>query len=53
MAAKKCLIVYNPTAAMGKAAERLPEARALLSQQGLDYELRLTQGVWHAAELAR
>jgi YegS/Rv2252/BmrU family lipid kinase len=52
MAKKKCLIVYNPTAAMGRAAERLPEAKDLLSLMGLDYEIRLTEGVWHAAELA-
>lgn len=53
MAPKRHLVVYNPTAAMGRAAERLPEAKALLSRDGLDYEIRLTKGPWHAAEIAR
>jgi lipid kinase, YegS/Rv2252/BmrU family len=47
------MIVLNPTAAKGKAAERIPEVEALLRQRKIDYDLRVTQGVWHAAELAK
>jgi len=47
------MVVYNPTAGKGKAAERIPETEALLREKGIEYELRVTQRVWHAAELAR
>lgn len=53
MAAKRHLIILNPVAGKGKAAERIPELEALLAARKLDYELRLTTGVWNAAELAR
>ena len=53
MTSRRHLVVYNPTAAQGKAAERIPETEALLSEKGIDYELRVTQRVWHGAELAR
>ncbi len=53
MKSRRHLIIYNPTAGKGSAAERQPEAEALLKAKGIDYDLRLTQGVWHAAELAR
>ncbi len=49
----KYLIIYNPVAGKGKAGEMLPEAKRLLTGSGLNYEIRLTTGVWHAAELAR
>ncbi len=52
MAQKKYLIIYNPIAGKGRAAERLPATKALLSGSGLDYEIRVTTGVWHAARLA-
>jgi YegS/Rv2252/BmrU family lipid kinase len=47
------MVVYNPTAGKGKAAERIPEMEALLKAKGIEYELRVTQRVWHAAEIAR
>jgi YegS/Rv2252/BmrU family lipid kinase len=47
------LIILNPIAGKGRAAERIPEIEALLKSKGLDYDIRITQGVWHAAELAR
>ncbi len=47
------LVIYNPIAGKGKAAERIPEVEALFAERKLEYELRLTTGVWHAAELAR
>jgi YegS/Rv2252/BmrU family lipid kinase len=53
MATRRNLIVLNPVAGKGKAAERIPEIETILKSRGLDYELRVTQGVWHAAELAR
>jgi len=52
MTASRHLIIYNPTAGKGKAAERIPETEALLKARNIDYELRITQRVWHAAELA-
>ena len=53
MARSKHLIMLNPIAGKGRAGERLPEIEAGLKARGIDYELRLTTGVWHAAELAR
>lgn len=53
MTKRRHLVIYNPTAGQGKAAERIPETETLLGSLGLDYELRVTQKVWHAAELAR
>ncbi len=53
MALQRYKIILNPTAGKGAAGERIPEVNTLLRQQGLDYEIFLTQRVWHAAELAR
>jgi diacylglycerol kinase (ATP) len=53
MASRRHLIIYNPTAGQGAAAERIPETEALFKAKGIDYELRLTGGVGHAIELAR
>jgi diacylglycerol kinase (ATP) len=53
MAQRRHLIIYNPTAGQGAAAERIPETEALFRGREIDYDLRLTGGVWHAAELAR
>jgi len=47
------LVILNPTAAQGKAGERQAEIEALSRKAGLDYTLRLTEGVGHAADLAR
>jgi diacylglycerol kinase (ATP) len=47
------MVVLNPIAGKGKAAERIPEIEALFRERGLTYDIRVTQGVWHAAELAR
>jgi diacylglycerol kinase (ATP) len=47
------IVILNPIAGKGKAAERIPEVEALLKARRLDYDIRVTQGVWHAAELAR
>jgi diacylglycerol kinase (ATP) len=53
MASSKHIIILNPIAGKGKAAERIPEIERLFKERGIDYDLRVTQGVWHAAELAR
>jgi len=53
MTSRRHLVIYNPTAGKGSAGERLPQVEALLKAKGIEYELRLTQRVWHAAELAR
>ena len=47
------MVIYNPTAGQGAAALRIPETEALLAAKGITYDLRVTQAVWHAAELAR
>jgi diacylglycerol kinase (ATP) len=53
MTSRRHLIVLNPIAGKGKAAALLPEIEALMKDRGLAYDIRVTQGVWHAAELAR
>jgi YegS/Rv2252/BmrU family lipid kinase len=53
MAMSRHIVILNPIAGKGKAAERIPEVEALFKARGLDYDIRITQGVWHAAELAR
>lgn len=53
MALKQHLVILNPIAGKGKAAERRPEIEALFAARKIQYEVRLTTGVWHAAELAR
>ena len=53
MAAKRYMVVLNPIAGKGKAAQRIPEVESLFAERKLEYELRLTKGVWHAAEMAR
>ncbi|GAB1483109.1 diacylglycerol kinase family lipid kinase [Treponema sp.] len=47
------LVILNPVAAKGLAGERREELEQLLIDQGLVYDLVLTEYVWHAAELAR
>jgi diacylglycerol kinase (ATP) len=46
-------IILNPTAGRGYGAKAEPELRRLLAQQGVQYELVLTEAPWHAVELAR
>jgi diacylglycerol kinase (ATP) len=53
MALNRHLIILNPIAGKGKAAERIPEIETLFKDRRIDYDIRITQGVWHAAELAR
>jgi diacylglycerol kinase (ATP) len=53
MVKRRHLVVLNPVAGKGKAAERIPEIEALLESRLVDYDLEVTKGVWHAAELAR
>lgn len=53
MTSSKHIIILNPIAAKGKASEQIPQIESLFKERGIDYDLRVTQGVWHAAELAR
>jgi YegS/Rv2252/BmrU family lipid kinase len=53
MAISRHIVILNPIAGKGKAAERIPEVEALFKARGLEYDIRITQGVWHAAELSR
>jgi YegS/Rv2252/BmrU family lipid kinase len=48
----RCLIIYNPVAAQGRAATRLPEVRQLLSSYEIDYQIILTEYAGHAVKLA-
>ena len=45
-------VILNPTAGRGYGARIEPKLRRLLSEEGLDFEILLTNGPWHAAELA-
>ena len=45
-------IIYNPVAGKGGAAALLPEVEAELKRLGVQYDLVVTTGPWHAAELA-
>jgi YegS/Rv2252/BmrU family lipid kinase len=47
------MVILNPVAGKGQAARFIPEIESLFAAKGLDYNLQVTQGVWHAAELAR
>ena len=47
------MIIFNPTAGQGAAALRIPETEILLKAKGIEFDLRVTQAVGHAAELAR
>jgi len=53
MSQPKILLVLNPTAGKGRAGRRRSEIEAALAKRGLDFETRLTEGAWHAAELAQ
>ncbi|MBU0928654.1 MAG: diacylglycerol kinase family lipid kinase [Spirochaetes bacterium] len=46
------LLILNPVAGQGKAGERQGEIRRLMSAKGLAFDLRLTERVGHAAEIA-
>lgn len=46
-------LIYNPAAAKGDAGKNLPKVKALLAENGLEYELILTEGSDHAIDLAR
>jgi len=46
------MLIYNPTAGKGAAAERIPLTESLLTARGIDYDLRVTQATGHAAQLA-
>lgn len=45
-------IILNPIAGRGYGARSEPEIRRFLEAKGADFDLVLTKGFWHAAELA-
>lgn len=45
-------IILNPIAGRGYGSRSEPEIRKFLEAEGADYDLVLTEGLWHAAELA-
>jgi len=48
----KYFIVANPVADHGRVAPKIEEAQKLLTSLGLDFEIKQTEGPWHAAELS-
>jgi diacylglycerol kinase (ATP) len=48
----KTLIIVNPIAGRGRAGRVIPEIERHLSDQGVDFDLVLTERPWHAADLA-
>ncbi len=50
---EKALLIYNPTAEKGYAAQKLPHIKSLLEAAGLEYDLVTTQRHGHAIDLAK
>lgn len=48
----KPTLIYNPSAAQGKAGKNLSEVQSLLSARNFDYDLKLTERQGHALVLA-
>ncbi|MEM5773798.1 MAG: diacylglycerol kinase family protein [Anaerolineaceae bacterium] len=46
-------VIYNPTSNKGNAAKILPQVRQELDRYQLDYDLKTTQYIGHALELAK
>ena len=49
----KYMVIVNPAAGAGNGKRSIPKIESLLRQHGLAYDLALTEGRWHAAELAK
>ena len=45
-------IILNPISGRGYGARAEPEIRRLMAKADADFDLVLTEGTWHAAELA-
>lgn len=50
---RRCRVIVNPAARQGAVGRDLQRLRQRLSAHGLDDSIELTQGPWHAAEIAR
>ncbi len=50
---EKALLIYNPTAEKGYAAQKLPQIKSLLEAAGMEYDLVTTQRHGHAIDLAK
>ena len=48
----KLLIIYNPHAGNGRAKKLLPQVRAYLKEKHLDADIRLTERMGHAVDIA-
>ncbi len=48
----KTLLIVNPVAGRGAGERAIPQVQAMLSQEGLDFDLVRTERPWHAAQLA-
>jgi len=48
----RILVILNPVAGKGKAGGRLPEIERLMGAAGLEFDVRLTERVGHATEIA-
>jgi YegS/Rv2252/BmrU family lipid kinase len=48
----RIMLIVNPTAGRGFASRSLPEMEETLKSHHIEYDLRLTERPWHAAELA-
>jgi YegS/Rv2252/BmrU family lipid kinase len=48
----KIKIILNPTAGMNSAGHKVPMITALLQNHGIEFEMVLTRGIGHAAEIA-
>ena len=48
----RIMLIVNPIAGRGFASRSLPEMEETLQSHHIEYDLRLTERPWHAAELA-
>lgn len=49
----KYMVIINPAAGAGNGKRSIPRIHALLSKHALAYESAVTEGPWHAAQLAK
>ena len=48
----KYFVIVNPTSGRGLGERSIPQIESSLRENGLDFTLVRTEGIWHAAELA-
>ncbi len=47
------MFIVNPASSNGRTSRRWPEIKNILDTRGLEYDFRMTEGPWEAAEIAR